>query len=57
MQRTNTTHPRPAFNERARVVERTRGTAHPTAISMRDRVAWSLMVRPDDVSPAPVRRR
>ena len=39
-----------------RITERSRGTAHPAALTTRDRVARSLMLRPDAPAQALVRR-
>lgn len=39
-----------------RVVERSRGTAHPEQRTTRDRVARSLLLRPETRSPTYVRR-
>ena len=52
---TVTTARQSAFGE-IRVVERSRGTAHPAPISTRDRVAQSLLRRPDRVAAGYVRR-
>ena len=50
-----TTARQSAFGD-VRVVERSRGTAHPAPMSTRDRVAQSLLRRPDRASAGYVRR-
>jgi hypothetical protein len=45
-----------SFSGEARIVERSRGTAHPAAPSTRDRVARSLLLRPDVRAERYVRR-
>ena len=44
---TITTGRQTSFSGEMRVVERSRGTAHPAAITQRDRVARSLLLRPE----------
>jgi hypothetical protein len=44
------------FSGDARIVERSRGTAHPAAQPTRDRVARSLLLRPDVRAERYVRR-
>ena len=46
MQTTSITSSR-SFSEGPRVIERSRGTAHPAPASTRDRVMRSLLLRPD----------
>ncbi len=53
---TITTGRQSSYTGEARVVERSRGTAHPAAITQRDRVARSLFVRPEARAERYVRR-
>jgi hypothetical protein len=46
----------PSATPALRVVERSRGTAHPERITTRDRVARSLILRPEPRSATYVRR-
>ena len=45
-----------SFTGDVRIVERSRGTAHPAPVSTRDRVARSLLLRPDVRAERYVRR-
>jgi hypothetical protein len=45
-----------SFSGDVRIVERSRGTAHPAAVPTRDRVARSLLLRPDVRAERYVRR-
>lgn len=55
---TTTTHTASAMSttDGLRVVERSRGTAHPQPRTTRDRVVRSLLLRPETRSPSYVRR-
>ena len=44
---TITTGRQTSFSGEMRVTERSRGTAHPAAVPQRDRVARSLLLRPE----------
>jgi hypothetical protein len=57
MQTTTITSARQSsFSGEMRIVERSRGTAHPAAPTTRDRVARSLLLRPEARAERYVRR-
>lgn len=50
------TAPNASLSDGLRIVERSRGTAHPQPPTTRDRVARSLLLRPETRTPSYVRR-